>query len=222
MNSVKYIGMDVHQATISIAVLDGEGKRVMELVVATRAAAILDFLQGLRGTLHVTFEEGTHSAWLYDLLVRRVARVVVSNPRRNALLKAGNKSDAIDARKLVAVYSRFYPLFQRAYRELGYPNKYFNDRLIEAIDDLLAAAKVSPAAEAEAEADRASSGPSAAAGRGTALRAPRTPASSRAPRCRARPQTPRSCSRRARASPPHRARRPSGDTGAGRGTGAAA
>ena len=36
--------------------------------------AILDFLQGLRGTLHVTFEEGTHSAWLYDLLVRRVAR----------------------------------------------------------------------------------------------------------------------------------------------------
>ena len=46
---------------------------------------------------------------------------------------------AIDARRLVAVYSRFYPLFQRAYRELGFPNKYFNDRLIEAIDDLLAA-----------------------------------------------------------------------------------
>ena len=100
MNSVKYIGLDVHQATISIAVLDGEGKRMMESVVATRAAAILEFLQGLRGTLHVTFEEGTHSAWLYDLLVRHVARVVVSNPRRNALLKAGNKSDAIDARKL--------------------------------------------------------------------------------------------------------------------------
>ena len=100
MNSVKYVGMDVHQATISIAVLDGKGKRVMESVVATRAAAILDFLHGLQGTLQVTFEEGTHSAWLYDLLVRHVARVVVSNPRRNALLKAGNKSDAIDARKL--------------------------------------------------------------------------------------------------------------------------
>jgi transposase len=48
----------------------------------------------------VTFEEGTHSAWLYDLLVRRVAKLVVCNPRRNALLKAGNKSDTIDARKL--------------------------------------------------------------------------------------------------------------------------
>jgi hypothetical protein len=48
----------------------------------------------------VTFKEGTHSAWLYDLLVRRVAHLVVCNPRQNALLKAGNKSDSIDARKL--------------------------------------------------------------------------------------------------------------------------
>jgi transposase len=66
----------------------------------TRAAAILDFIGGVRGTLHVTFEEGTHSAWLYDLLSRRVAKLVVCNPRKNALLKSGNKSDAIDARKL--------------------------------------------------------------------------------------------------------------------------
>jgi transposase len=67
---------------------------------ATHAAAILDFIHGLRGTLHLTFEEGTHSAWLYDLLVPHVARVVVCNPRKNALLKGGNKSDTIDARKL--------------------------------------------------------------------------------------------------------------------------
>ncbi len=40
---------------------------------------------------------------------------------------------------LVAVYVRYYPLFQEAYRELGYPNGYFNDRLVEAIDSLLAA-----------------------------------------------------------------------------------
>jgi Protein of unknown function (DUF3014) len=46
---------------------------------------------------------------------------------------------AINARKLVEVYSRFYPLFQEAYRQLGYPNGYFNDRLITCIDDLLAA-----------------------------------------------------------------------------------
>jgi transposase len=100
MNSVKYVGLDVHTETISVAVLDAEGKLVMQSVLATRASAILDVLHGLRGTIHLTFEEGTHSAWLYDLLVRRVARVVVCNPRKNALLKAGNKSDTIDAHKL--------------------------------------------------------------------------------------------------------------------------
>jgi transposase len=72
----------------------------MQSVIATHATAVLDFLQGLRGRLHVTCEEGTHSGWLYDLLVRRVAHLVVCNPRQNALLQAGNKSDAIDARKL--------------------------------------------------------------------------------------------------------------------------
>ena len=48
-------------------------------------------------------------------------------------------AQAIDAKKLVAAYTRFYPLFQEAYRQLGYPNGYFNDRLITCIDDLLAA-----------------------------------------------------------------------------------
>jgi transposase len=100
MSKIKYIGLDVHQASISVAVLDESGKLVMQSVVATRAAAIVEFLDGLRGTLQVTFEEGTYSAWLYDLLVRRVSKVVVCNPRKNALLKAGNKSDRIDARKL--------------------------------------------------------------------------------------------------------------------------
>ena len=48
-------------------------------------------------------------------------------------------TNAVDSRKLVAVYVRFYPLFQEEYKNLGYPKEYFNDRLVEAIDDLLAA-----------------------------------------------------------------------------------
>jgi transposase len=100
MSKIKHIGLDVHQASISVAVLDESGKLVMQSVIATRAAAVLEFLGGLRGTLHITFEEGTYSAWLYDLLVRRVGKVVVCNPRKNALLKKGNKSDRIDALKL--------------------------------------------------------------------------------------------------------------------------
>ncbi len=100
MDSVKYIGMDVHKEAISIAVLNSSGKLVMECVIETKAIAILQFIQGLRGSLHLTFEEGTWAAWLYDLLKPHVTKIVVCNPRRNALLKEGNKSDRIDARKL--------------------------------------------------------------------------------------------------------------------------
>jgi hypothetical protein len=45
----------------------------------------------------------------------------------------------VNTEKLVELYLRFYPLFQQSYEELGYPNKYFNDRVIEVIDNLLAA-----------------------------------------------------------------------------------
>jgi hypothetical protein len=45
----------------------------------------------------------------------------------------------VNTEKLVGLYLRLYPLFQQSYEELGYPNKYFNDRLIEVIDHLLAA-----------------------------------------------------------------------------------
>jgi transposase len=100
MDDKKYIGLDVHQATISVAVLDASGKLVMECVIATQAATILEFLGGLRGSLYLTLEEGTWAAWLYDLLRPHVAQLVVCNPRKNALLKEGNKSDRVDARKL--------------------------------------------------------------------------------------------------------------------------
>ena len=64
MNSEKYIGLDVHQATISVAVLDCTGKGVMECILETKAATILELFAGLRGTLSVTLEEGTWATWL--------------------------------------------------------------------------------------------------------------------------------------------------------------
>jgi transposase len=100
MNDTKFIGLDVHKTSISAAVPDQDGKLVMQSIFATHAAAILGFIHGLRGTLRVSFEEGTHSAWLYDLLRPQAAEVLVCNPRKNALPKSGNKSDQIDARKL--------------------------------------------------------------------------------------------------------------------------
>ena len=100
MDQTKYIGMDVHQASISIAVRDASGKLVMESVVETKATTILEFFRGLSGSLHVAFEEGTSAAWLHDLLKPHVVKVIVCDPRKNALLKAGNKNDRVDAQKL--------------------------------------------------------------------------------------------------------------------------
>src|ERR1039457_1405982 len=100
MSQEKYIGMDVHQATISVAVMDASGKLIMECLLETKAATIVEFIQGLQGTLSLTFEEGTSAAWLHDLLTPHVSRLVGCDPRQAALLKEGNKRDRIDARKL--------------------------------------------------------------------------------------------------------------------------
>jgi transposase len=97
---IKYIGMDVHKEATVIAVQNASGKLVMESIVETKASSILQFIHGLRGELHVTWEEGTWAAWLYDLLKPQVHEVLVCNPRRNALLKEGSKSDKVDAGKL--------------------------------------------------------------------------------------------------------------------------
>lgn len=53
-----YVGLDVHKASICIAVLNAADKLVMESVVETSAATVLDFVKGLRGQVEVTFEEG--------------------------------------------------------------------------------------------------------------------------------------------------------------------
>lgn len=100
MSQEKYIGMDVHQATSSVAVMDASGKLIMECLLETKAATMVEFMRGLHGTLSLTFEEGTSAAWLHDLLKPYVSRLVVCDPRKNALLKDGSKSDRIDARKL--------------------------------------------------------------------------------------------------------------------------
>ena len=48
-------------------------------------------------------------------------------------------AEAIDTKKLVTLYVRFYPWLQQEYRTIGYPNGAFNDRVVQVIDDLIAA-----------------------------------------------------------------------------------
>lgn len=92
-----------------------------------------------------------HVAMRYRLFKPVAGRFQATGEGENYLTNADNLgryksyvllSDAVDANKLVAVYKRFYPLFQQEYVNLGYPKKYFNDRLVETIDDLLAAPEI--------------------------------------------------------------------------------
>jgi hypothetical protein len=64
-------------------------------------------------------------------------RIGVGNAKRYGFYTAAARE--IDSARLIELYRRYYPLFQNAYRELGYPQAHFNDRLVVAIDDLLAA-----------------------------------------------------------------------------------
>ncbi|MDN6887547.1 DUF3014 domain-containing protein [Variovorax sp. CAN2819] len=48
-------------------------------------------------------------------------------------------AESVDPAKAAKTYARLYPLFQQAYEELGYPGRYFNDRLVAVIDHLLQA-----------------------------------------------------------------------------------
>ncbi len=98
MKLLKYIGMDVHKAMTVIAVMDGAGKVVAESIIETKGSTILDFLKSQRGTLQVTFEEGTQAGWLYDLIQPHVASVIVCDPRK--IDRQGNKADKVDAKLL--------------------------------------------------------------------------------------------------------------------------
>src|SRR5262252_10756281 len=94
------MGMDVHQATTVVAVLDAEGTIVLETIVETQAASIIRLMQSLSGPMHVTFEETTQADWLYEVVRHYVSEVIVCDPRRNKLLSEGSKGDKVDARKL--------------------------------------------------------------------------------------------------------------------------
>ena len=99
------IGTDVHDASISAAVRNAEGRLLMECVLETKADTVLEFIEGLHGTLGLTFEEGTSATWLHDLLKPHVSRLVVCDPRKNALMRDGNQNDRADARNLAGCYA---------------------------------------------------------------------------------------------------------------------
>lgn len=96
--STKYVGLDVHQATTVATVRESSGKIIARSILPTEEAALLEFFAGMRGAIHVAFEEGTQAQWLHDLLAPRVARVVVCD--RRGTPRQGNKGDQVDSAQL--------------------------------------------------------------------------------------------------------------------------
>ena len=84
--------MDEHKEASSVAALNSSGELVMECTIETKASTILDFLKGLRVSLHATLEEGTWAAWLCDLIKPHFTELVMCITKRKArtiLLKLG-------------------------------------------------------------------------------------------------------------------------------------
>jgi transposase len=100
----KYVGLDVHQAT-TVASVRAEGGRVLaRTILPTEEPAMVELFRGMRGSVHVAFEEGTQSQWLHDLLTPLVDRVVVCDRRGRQW--QGNKADQEDADELSELLRR--------------------------------------------------------------------------------------------------------------------
>jgi len=66
--TTKYVALDVHQATTVASVREESGRVIARSVLPTDPSALTEFVRGMRGARHVTFEEGTQAQWLYELL----------------------------------------------------------------------------------------------------------------------------------------------------------
>jgi hypothetical protein len=89
----RYIGMDVHARSCTLAVIDGAGKHLGQHVVETNGQALLECLRMIPGQRHVCMEEGTQSAWLYEILRPHVQELAVVN----VVESRGQKNDELDA-----------------------------------------------------------------------------------------------------------------------------
>ncbi|MCW9078756.1 MAG: transposase [Gammaproteobacteria bacterium] len=97
-HTTKYVALDVHQEATAATVRDHKGRVIARSVLPTEEGTLLEFFRGMRGSIHVTFEEGTQAQWLHDLLTPVVDRVVVCDRRGER--QQGNKSDRVDADQL--------------------------------------------------------------------------------------------------------------------------
>ena len=110
----RYIGLDVHSQSCTLAVVGATGKRIGLQVVETNGTALKQAMRGVAGAKHVCLEEGTQSAWIYELLEGEVDELVVTMPEKHL----GPKDDAQDAWQL-AESLRTGAIKRRVYKRVG-------------------------------------------------------------------------------------------------------
>ena len=89
----RYIGLDVHMQSCTMAVMGPTGRRLKEEVVSTNGRELVEAIRKVEGRRHLCIEEGTQSEWLYELLEPQVEELVVTAPGESR----GQKSDSLDA-----------------------------------------------------------------------------------------------------------------------------
>ncbi len=89
----RYIGMDVHAASCTLAVISDKGRKLRDFPVETNGQALVEAVRMIPGRKHLVFEEGLQSAWLYETLSPHVDELVVTGITESR----GPKSDKRDA-----------------------------------------------------------------------------------------------------------------------------
>jgi transposase len=89
----KYIGIDVHSESCTIAVMNSAGRQLRQQVVDTQAKVLIEFLKGLAGDRYVCIEEGQLAEWLVETLGPYAKEMAVVQPKAHQ----GHKSDTADA-----------------------------------------------------------------------------------------------------------------------------
>jgi transposase len=89
----RYIGLDVHAASCTIAIMSEAGKRLKDFPVETNGQALVEAIRMIPGRKHLVFEEGLQSAWLYEILSPHVDETVVAGVTESR----GQKNDSRDA-----------------------------------------------------------------------------------------------------------------------------
>ena len=91
----RYIGMDVHAASCTLAVISEKGRRLKDFQVETNGQALVEAIRMIPGHKQLVMEEGLQSAWLYETLSPHVDELVVAGinvPSRGAAVSAGRRS----------------------------------------------------------------------------------------------------------------------------------